>query len=149
MNATEKIFALALASNDYPEQHFQQVYRQIADMGQVQFSQIYLIPCRDGVGAEYWNSACLLKSKLTVEAMILILKKMEQDAGRIRPSHQISLDIDLIAWGTDLEHMQFNLSKLPIATDVKIPMREIWTHPFFEKQQHNFQIVTCAILSNI
>lgn len=143
MNATETIFALALASNDHPEQHFQQVYRQIAEMGQVQFSQIYLIPCRDGVGAEYWNSACLLKSSLSVDAVVLILKDMEEKSGRVRPSHQISLDIDLIAWGDDLTDMQFNPKKLPLATDVKIPMSDIWKHAMFPQQQHHFQTVRC------
>lgn len=143
MNATETIFALALASNDHPEQHFQQVYRQIAEMGQVQFSQIYLIPCRDGVGAEYWNSACLLKSSLSVDAVVLILKDMEEKSGRVRPSHQISLDIDLIAWGDDLTDMQFNPKKLPLATDVKIPMSDIWKHAMFPQQQHHFQTVCC------
>lgn len=143
MNATETIFALALASNDHPEQHFQQVYRQIAEMGQVQFSQIYLIPCRDGVGAEYWNSACLLRSSLSVDAVVLILKDMEEKSGRVRPSHQISLDIDLIAWGDDLTDMQFNPKKLPLATDVKIPMSDIWKHAMFPQQQHHFQTVRC------
>lgn len=143
MNATETIFALALASNDHPEQHFQQVYRQISEMGQVQFSQIYLIPCRDGVGAEYWNSACLLKSSLSVDAVVLILKDMEEKSGRVRPSHQISLDIDLIAWGDDLTDMQFNPKKLPLATDVKIPMSDIWKHAMFPQQQHHFQTVCC------
>lgn len=143
MNATETIFALALASNDHPEQHFQQVYRQIAEMGQVQFSQIYLIPCRDGVGAEYWNSACLLRSSLSVDAVVLILKEMEEKSGRVRPSHQISLDIDLIAWGDDLTDMQFNPKKLPLATDVKIPMSDIWKHAMFPQQQHHFQTVCC------
>lgn len=143
MNATETIFALALASNDHPEQHFQQVYRQIAEMGQVQFSQIYLIPCRDGVGAEYWNSACLLRSSLSVDAVVLILKDMEEKSGRVRPSHQISLDIDLIAWGDDLTDMQFNPKKLPLATDVKIPMSDIWKHAMFPQQQHHFQTVCC------
>lgn len=143
MNATETIFALALASNDHPQQHFQQVYRQIAEMGQVQFSQIYLIPCRDGVGAEYWNSACLLRSSLSVDAVVLILKDMEEKSGRVRPSHQISLDIDLIAWGDDLTDMQFNPKKLPLATDVKIPMSDIWKHAMFPQQQHHFQTVCC------
>ena len=143
MNATETIFALALASNDHPEQHFQQVYRQIAEMGQVQFSQIYLIPCRDGVGAEYWNSACLLRSSLSVDAVVLILKDMEKKSGRVRPSHKISLDIDLIAWGDDLTDMQFNPKKLPLATDVKIPMSDIWKHAMFPQQQHHFQTVCC------
>ena len=143
MNATETIFALALASNCHPEHHFKQAFAQIAKMGQVQFSEIYLIPCRDSVGADYWNAACLLESKMSVEEMTSILKKMEDEAGRVRPSHQISLDIDLIAWGDDLTDMQFNPKKLPLATDVKIPMSDIWQHAMFPQQQHHFQTVRC------
>jgi len=91
-----------------------------------------MIPCRDGIGENYWNSACLLQVEMTVEEMLQQLKQMEADSGRVRPSHQISLDIDLIAWGSDLSQMQFNPKKLPLALDVKIPMHEIWAHPAFE-----------------
>ena len=141
MNATETIFALALASNCNPELHFKQAFAQIAEIGQVQFSEIYLIPCRDGVGADYWNAACLLKSKISLDEMTSILKKMEDDSGRVRPSHQISLDVDLIAWGEDLSHMQFNPKKLPLATDVKIPMLDIWQNIEFQHEKHEFPIV--------
>ena len=141
MNATETIFALALASNCHPELHFKQAFTQIAEIGQVQFSEIYLIPCRDGVGADYWNAACLLKSKISLDEMTSILKKMEDDSGRVRPSHQISLDVDLIAWGEDLSHMQFNPKKLPLATDVKIPMLDIWQSVYFQHEQHEFPVV--------
>ncbi|ENV37375.1 hypothetical protein F959_02183 [Acinetobacter venetianus RAG-1 = CIP 110063] len=126
MNATETIFALALASNVQQQQHFSFAYAQIEQLGKVKFSSIYQIPCRDGVGADYWNSACLLTSTLSVEDMIETLKKLELQSGRIRPSHHISLDIDVIAWGKDLNHMQFNSKKLPLAVDVKIPLVELW-----------------------
>ena len=99
MNATETIFALALASNNNPKQHFLYASKQLAKIGQLQFSNIYLIPCRDGVGADYWNAACLLKSSLSVADISVLLKNMEAVSGRVRPSHQISLDVDLIAWG--------------------------------------------------
>ena len=143
MNATETIFALALASNSQQQHHLKHAFSQIAELGEVTFSKIYLIPCRDGVGADYWNAACLLKSKLSVEDMISILKKMEADSGRVRPSHQISLDVDLIAWGSDLLHMQFNAKKLPLALDVKIPMFDIWQNELFMHNPHEFPIVYC------
>jgi len=132
LNATETIFALALASNCHPQQHFQAAQQRISIWGEVQFSPIYIIPCRDGIGENYWNSACLLQVEMTVEEMLQQLKQMEADSGRVRPSHQISLDIDLIAWGSNLSQMQFNPKKLPLALDVKIPMHEIWSHPAFE-----------------
>ena len=62
---------------------------------------------------------------------------------RIRPSHQISLDVDLIAWGSDLEHMQFNPKKLPLALDVKIPMFDVWNDAAFQHQAHVFPTVSC------
>lgn len=128
MNATETIFALALASNVQQQQNFTFAYAQLAQLGKVEFSAIYQIPCRDAVGADYWNSACLLKSELTVDEVVDILKNLETQSGRVRPSHHISLDIDVIAWGKDLEHMQFNPKKLPLANDVKIPLLELWQH---------------------
>lgn len=134
MNDTAKIFALALASNHLPEQHFQRAFETLKQWGEVEFSRIYLIPCRDGVGADYWNAACLLKSQYSELEMIQLLKKMEQDSGRIRPSHQISLDVDLIAVGNDLAHMQFNPKKMPLAVDVKIPLYDVWASKMFETE---------------
>ncbi|RZF49690.1 2-amino-4-hydroxy-6-hydroxymethyldihydropteridine pyrophosphokinase [Acinetobacter halotolerans] len=126
MNATETIFALALASNVQQQQNFTFAYSQLADLGTVKFSPIYQIPCRDGVGADYWNSACLLQSHLPVNEVMEILKKLEERSGRVRPSHHISLDIDVIAWGSALDNMQFNPKKLPLALDVKIPLCDLW-----------------------
>ena len=141
MNATETIFALALASNSAPQYHFEKTFAQILNLGEASFSQIYVIPCRDGVGADYWNAACLVKSQLSVDEMIALLKKMEADSGRVRPSHSISLDVDLIAWGSDLTHMQFNPKKLPLALDVKIPMYDIWQDTLFNHSQHQFPVI--------
>jgi len=126
LNAPETIFALALASNLDAEEHFTFAYKQLATLGKVQFSSVYQIPCRDSIGDDYWNSACLLKSALSSEQIENFLKQLESDSGRIRPSHHISLDVDLIAWGTNLDHMQFNSKKLPLALDVKIPLYELW-----------------------
>ncbi|TCB63872.1 2-amino-4-hydroxy-6-hydroxymethyldihydropteridine diphosphokinase [Acinetobacter sp. ANC 4216] len=141
MNATETIFALALASNCHPQQHFQNAMKQISGLGEVQFSKIYVIPCRDAVGADYWNAACLLKAAMSADDIIVLLKKMEAYSGRVRPSHQISLDVDLIAWGQDLEHMRFNPKKLPLALDVKIPMLDIWQSSDFQHENHQFPVV--------
>ena len=125
------IFALALASNLQQLQHFRLAYAQLAGLGDVEFSPIYQIPCRDGVGVDYWNSACLLRSDLSVDVVVEQLKIFEQQAGRTRPSHSISLDIDMIAWGKNLTEMQFNPKKLPLASDVKIPLYDLWQHPQF------------------
>ncbi len=141
MNATETIFALALASNNQPQQHFQKSWTQIKKLGEAVFSPIYLIPCRDGIGADYWNAACLLKSHLSVDQMICQLKQMEAESGRTRPSHHISLDIDLIAWGAELNTMHFNPKKLPLALDVKIPMFDLWQDVRFSYPLHQFPVI--------
>ncbi|ENX41766.1 2-amino-4-hydroxy-6-hydroxymethyldihydropteridine diphosphokinase [Acinetobacter sp. NIPH 2100] len=142
MNATETIFALALASNVQQQQNFTFAYQQIARLGAVEFSPIYEIPCRDGIGADYWNSACLLKSRLSVDEISDILKKLEAQSGRVRPSHHISLDIDVIAWGTTLTHMQFNPKKLPLALDVKIPLYDLWQHTDLVHQSTHYPVIT-------
>ena len=142
MNVTETIFALALASNCHPQQNFQHAFAQISDLGEVTFSKIFLIPCRDRIGEDYWNAACLLRSSLSVDEMSALLKKMEANSGRVRPSHQISLDVDLIAWGNDLDHMQFNPKKLPLALDVKVPMLDLWSIDFFKHEKHQFPIIS-------
>ena len=84
MNATETIFALALASNVQQQHHFSFAYAQIKQLGDVKFSSIYQIPCRDGVGTDYWNSACLLTSTLSVEDMIEALKKLELEEKQLK-----------------------------------------------------------------
>ena len=138
MNANETIFALALASNLDPESHFQIAYQTIQSWGEVTFSHVYQIPCRDGVGANYWNSACLLKSLKSRSEIEIALKQLEARSGRIRPSHQISLDVDLIAWGDHLSKMQFNPKKMPLAVDVKIPLYELWKNAVLYVSEYDF-----------
>lgn len=143
MNATETIFALALASNLQQQQNFTFAYEQIAQLGRVVFSPIYEIPCRDGIGGDYWNSACLLTSQLSIDEITELLKRLEQQSGRTRPSHQITLDIDVIAWGHTLENMQFNPKKLPLALDVKIPLFDLWQHADLSYDQKvNYPVIT-------
>ena len=121
------IYAISIASNLDKALNTQLALNALQQLGKLKISKIYQIPCRDGVGADYWNWACLLESQQSVEDIDALLKAMELATGRKRPSHKISLDIDLIAWGEDLQHMQFNAKKLPLADDVIIPMQDIWT----------------------
>lgn len=141
MNATETIFALALASNLDPEKHFHFAINQLQGLGTVVFSAIYKIPCRDAVGADYWNGACLIRSQATLQQIDRLLKKLEADSGRVRPSHHISLDVDLIAWGPDLSTMQFNPKKMPLPLDVQIPMQTLWPHALFRHPAHHYPVV--------
>lgn len=136
------IYALTLASNSQPHNHLVNALKQIASLGCITRSPIYVIPCRDGVGQDYWNAACLLESKQQVNEITNLLKALEKASGRVRPSHDISLDVDLIAWGNTLQNMQFNPKKMPLALDVKIPMFDIWENPLFEHEAHHFPQVS-------
>ena len=137
------IYAIAIATNLEKAEHLQLCLDTLKTWGSWKVSSIYEIPCRDQVGADYWNAACLLKSSLSVADISVLLKNMEAASGRVRPSHQISLDVDLIAWGENLEHMQFNPKKLPLALDVKIPMFDVWKDNAFQHQTHTFPTVSC------
>lgn len=140
------IFAIALASNLNPEQYFHLAYQKLIVMGETQFSSIFKIPCRDHIGDDYWNSACLLSGEYSFNDMEQQLKTLEQQAGRVRPSHRISLDLDIIAWGDDLNHLQLNDKKLPLALDVQIPLSELWLgmprpKEYFDYPKIEFRVV--------
>jgi 2-amino-4-hydroxy-6-hydroxymethyldihydropteridine diphosphokinase len=145
LNDTVKIFAIALASNSNPSFNFHLAFKQIEALGSIIQSSCYLIPCRDGIGEDYWNAACLVNSSLSVDEILNFLKQLESASGRIRPSHQITLDADLIAWGENLDNMCFNPKKLPLALDVKIPMYDLWKNPIFKHHSHNFPIISKSI----
>lgn len=146
MNATVTHYLLALASNTQPYRHFQFAQRALAQFGPLHWSKIYLIPCRDGIGADYWNTACLLKSHLPLEQMLLWVKQLEQQAGRVRPSHQITLDVDLIAWGADIRQLKFNPKKQPLPLDVKIPLQDLDLSLTPQKIQHPYPCWTIDLL---
>lgn len=141
------IYAISIASNLDRAQNTQLALTALQHLGSMIISNIYEIPCRDGVGADYWNCACLLESKYTMVEIQALLKQMEIDTGRKRPSHKISLDMDLIAWGETLTDMQFNPKKLPLAHDVIIPIQEIWALQT-DKIVHHYPNFCPTILSS-
>ena len=132
------IYAIAIATNLDKSKHLQLCLDTLRTWGSCQVSSVYEIPCRDQVGADYWNAACLLESTMTFDDVISALKQLESDAGRKRPSHSISLDVDLIAWGDNYQNMQFNPKKLPLADDVVIPLAEIWQDERLKRITHDF-----------
>ena len=135
------IYAIAIASNLDKNKHIQLAIAAMQQLGVCEFSPVYEIPCRDGIGADYWNCACLLNSEQSFAEIEQYLKQLESQTGRKRPSHHISLDVDLIAHGQDLQHMQFNPKKLPLAQDVVIPLSDIWQTNQLEKVQHKFSVI--------
>ena len=143
------IYAIAIATNLDKSKHLQLCLDTLKTWGSCQVSSIYAIPCRDQVGADYWNAACLLESSMTVEQVITSLKQLESDAGRKRPSHSISLDVDLIAWGESLQNMQFNPKKCPLADDVVIPLAEIWQDQRLKQITHDFLRIDLAQINTL
>lgn len=142
MNAHEQIYALALASNFNARQNLNWAIAQLEVHGVLQLSQIFEIPCRNGVGKHYLNCACLMQSHLSLEHIIQYLQHLEKKAGRVRPSNQISLDIDLIAWQVH-NNWHFNHKKMPFALDVQIPMSELIEHPYFKyDDEYPYKIIT-------
>ena len=131
------IYAISIATNLDKSHNIQLAIHALKKIGDCQISPIYEIPCRDGVGADYWNCACLLEATQSVDEIHQLLKQLELETGRKRPSHQISLDMDLIAWGDDLANMQFNAKKLPLANDVIIPMLDLWKFQTYSIE-HNY-----------
>lgn len=138
------IYAIAIATNLDKSKHLQLCLDTLKTWGSCQVSSIYEIPCRDQVGADYWNAACLLESPMPFDELINALKQLENDAGRKRPSHSISLDVDLIAWGDSLQSMQFNPKKCPLADDVVIPLAEIWHDQRLKQVTHDFLCIDLA-----
>ena len=142
------IYAIAIATNLEKAKHLELCLDTLKTRGSWKVSSIYEIPCRDQVGADYWNAACLLESSMTVEQVVTTLKQLEQDAGRKRPSHSISLDVDLIAWGDNYQNMQFNPKKLPLADDVVIPLAEIWQDERLKRITHDFKRINLSQMNS-
>ena len=142
---TVTIYALAIGSNVKREHWIAFARQQLALLGQCQWSRTYEIPCRDGKGADYYNLAVLLHSALSLTALDQQLKQLEQQAGRIRPSHHIPLDIDVIASGASLQHMQIVAKKLPLAFDVCLPLSELWRDCPGSTERNRFKILNEAL----
>lgn len=139
------IYALALGSNLNREHWISFACQQLALLGQCQWSPVYEIPCRAGKGADYFNLAVLLQSELALPDMEQRLKQLEQQAGRQRPSHCISLDIDIIAYGKSLQHMQLVAKKLPLAFDVWLPLSGLWRDCPGTSEKNRFKILNEAL----
>jgi 2-amino-4-hydroxy-6-hydroxymethyldihydropteridine diphosphokinase len=116
----------ALGSNDQAESSLDLACVELAKLGVVLLSSRYALPPRSGVGVDYSNMAVQLDSDLTVESIRQIIYQLEDDAGRIRKSNIIRLDIDLIAWQLVGQSVTFDQQRFPLPMDVIIPMREIW-----------------------
>lgn len=120
------IYALALGSNSQRVHWLQFAVQQLKTLGYCQISAVYEIPCRQGKGADYYNLAVLLSSEINLVALEDYLRDLEQQAGRVRPSQLITLDIDVIAHGEQLDQLQLIAKRLPLPIDVSLPLSELW-----------------------
>ena len=120
------LYALAISSNQNRTHWTQVAMQQLGALGNCEFSPVYQIPCRQDKGADYFNFAALLETTLNFDALNDALKQLEQSAGRIRPSHDIPLDIDIIAFGEKLDHLQLVASRLPLPFDAVKPLSDLW-----------------------
>lgn len=120
------LYALAISSNQNREHWAQYAIQQLKSLGACHFSRIYQIPCRQGKGADYYNLAVLLQSQLNYEQLDGFLKQLEAKAGRVRPSHHIPLDMDIVALGETLNSLQAVAARLPLPFDAVKPLSELW-----------------------
>lgn len=120
------VFALAISSNQNREHWTRYAVQQLETLGKCQFSKTYQIPCRQGKGADYYNLAVLLQTHLSFKQLDAFLKQLEKQAGRIRPSHHIPLDMDIVAHGESLNLLQPVASRLPLPFDAVKPLSELW-----------------------
>lgn len=139
------IYALAIGSNVNRAHWISFARQQLALLGQCQWSRIYEIPCRAGKGEDYYNLAVLLHTNLALAELELQLKRLEQQAGRVRPSHHIPLDIDVIACGESQQYMQLVAKKLPLAFDVCLPLAELWRDCPDSTEKNRFKILNEAL----
>lgn len=120
------LYALAISTNHNREHWTRYAMQQLESLGECQFSRVYEIACRQGKGADYYNFAALLTTGADFDVLNQFLKQLEQQAGRIRPSHHIPLDIDIVAYGATLESLDPVVSRLPLSFDAVKPLSELW-----------------------
>lgn len=121
------LYALAISSNQNRTHWSKVAMQQLRFLGECKFSPVYQIPCRQGKGADYFNFAALLQSTLSFDALNDALKQLETQAGRVRPSHDIPLDIDIIAYGETVDNLQIVASRLPLPFDAIKPLSDLWS----------------------
>ncbi len=92
--------ALLLGSNHRPARALRLALRRIGE----RFDVIACAPAmrtRDVDGARYLNAALCVHSELQVDALRAALRAIEDEAGRVRGSARVALDIDLVATRRD------------------------------------------------
>jgi 2-amino-4-hydroxy-6-hydroxymethyldihydropteridine diphosphokinase len=121
------IYAIALGSNFQQADAMAQAQVALAMLGHCHYSPMYQLPDRLGIGPLYWNQALLLHTDdWTPEQLATQLGQIEQDCGRVRPSKQVRMDVDLIAWGNSVATLLVDPRRMPLPLDVTLPMQALW-----------------------
>lgn len=121
------IYAVSIGSNFQHTEAFAQARQALANLGRCQFSPCFELPDRDGSAQIFWNMAALIDSPIAqVDEFEQRLYQIEANCGRIRPSQQVRLDLDLIAYGQDQTSLQILPKRLPLTADVQTPLRTLW-----------------------
>lgn len=138
------LYALAISSNQNRTHWSKVAMQQLRSLGECMFSPVYQIPCRQAKGADYFNFAALLESTLSFDALNDTLKQLETQSGRVRPSHDIPLDIDIIAFGKTVDNLQLVASRLPLPFDAVKPLSELWRECPTSSESMPFQVVSLS-----
>ena len=121
------MYAVSIGSNFQHLDAFAQAKRALSQLGGCQFSACFELPDRDGSAQIFWNMAALIDSPIAqVDEFEQRLYQIEANCGRIRPSQQVRLDLDLIAYGQDQTSLQILPKRLPLTVDVQTPLRTLW-----------------------
>lgn len=121
------IYALALGSNQDPEQALAEAKAHLAMLGRCEYSPLFELPDRDGGGQMYINLAILLFCPpMDLSLLQARLQQIEIDCGRVWQSKIVRLDIDLIAYGETVAQLQVISRRLPLPLDVSLPLRHLW-----------------------
>lgn len=89
-------YALVLGSNAAPARGLRLAGRRIAE----RFDVIACTPAmrtRDEAGGRYLNAAMRIRTALAFDALRAALHAIEDEAGRVRGSARVALDIDIVA----------------------------------------------------
>ncbi|WP_410211141.1 2-amino-4-hydroxy-6-hydroxymethyldihydropteridine diphosphokinase [Aquirhabdus sp.] len=117
---------LALGSNDQPQAALDFACASLGKLGAVNVSSRYEFPPRSGIGVDYINMAVQLDCAMSIDRLRQNIFELETNAGRIRRSNTVRLDIDLIAWQEEGQAVVFDPNRFPLPQDVILPMQEIW-----------------------
>lgn len=89
-------YILILGSNHAPARHLRLAARRLRERFEI-VACVPAIRTRDADGTRYLNAAVRIRSALSPEFLRRALREIESEAGRVRGTATVTLDIDLVA----------------------------------------------------